>query len=109
MNASLSKTAKIGTAGDRRTLELLPSLDAPSERIRGQASKGCPELRKGWDQKPVEVKRKTQAGAGSYRCRPGWEGRRCGKTGGNFSVGATEEQGVSSSRAETAKMQALVI
>ena len=81
-NASLSKTAKIGTAGDRRTLELPPSLDAPSERIRGQASK---HSRRG---KAVRVaQRKGPETSRSLKKKRGRQGQ--GRIGGE--VGGRQE------------------
>ena len=85
-NASLSKTAKIGTAGDRRTLELPPSLDAPSERIRGQASK---HSRRG---KAVRVaQRKGPETSRSLKKKRGRQGQ--GRVGGD--VGGRQEGTIS--------------
>lgn len=101
--------AAIRTGGDRRTLELPPSLEAQSERVPGPGKHSgrqrLSKARNGRNEKLAEVKR--EAG----RRTVGWGGgtglgEGLGEAGGNFSIWA-QGQGVSPSRAETAKTQVL--
>ena len=103
--------AAVRTGGDRRTLELPPSLDAESERVPGPGKHSgrqrLSESRNGRIEKLAEVKR--EAGRRTVRRGGGATGLGEGAGGGTrqpLNLG-DQGQGVSPSRAETAKMQVL--
>lgn len=88
--------AAIRTGGDRRTLELPPSLEAQSERVPGPGKHSgrqrLSEARNGRNEKLAEVKR--EAG----RRTVGWGGgtglgEGLGEAGGNFSIWVTRGRG----------------